>query len=222
MTDETLDARTRIVDAFMARLGTTPFGEIELTDVARDAGVTLGELRRTFDGRLAILTAFSRGIDAAVLDRDDPAMAAEPARDRLFDVLMRRLDILAPYRAALRMLAKSVKRDPMLAAAMNPLAVRSMSFMLAAANIPAAGMVGSLRSQGLAIAWLRILDAWVDDNDPGLARTMVAVDREISRGERLEGFACRVRNAFSRLDERFSGRKHSRTAEEEMTAGEGI
>jgi hypothetical protein len=124
---------------------------------------------------------------------------------------------------AVAMLSKSVRRDPVLAAALNPLVVRSMSFMLAAAGLRSAGTAGQLRAQGLAVAWARILPVWAEDEDPGLARTMVVVDREISRGERAEAFACRVRNAFGRFDERMRSRREPpRAAAEEMSAGEGI
>ena len=37
--------------------------------------------------------------------------------------------------------------------------------------------------QGLVFAWGRILDVWLEDEDPGQARTMAALDKELSRGE---------------------------------------
>ena len=45
--------------------------------------------------------------------------------------------------------------------------------------------VGKGTGQGLAIAWSRILDAWVHDEDPGLAKTMAALDRALMRGSRF-------------------------------------
>lgn len=219
MTDDT-DLSARIVDAFLGRLATTPPGAIELADVARDAGVTLADLRARFGSRHAILAEHMRRTDLAVLARHDPAMAGEPARDRLFDVLMRRLDAVSGHKDALRMLARSVSRDPLLAAALNPLVVRSMAFMLAEAGLPAAGPAGRLRAQGLAVAWLNIVSVFVDDDDPGLARTMVAVDKALGRGEQLESLACRLKTAAGR----FGGgwrRRRERPAGENV-AGEGI
>ena len=52
-------------------------------------------------------------------------MAEEPARERLFDVLMRRLEALAPYKEAVRSLLRSARRNPGLALALNAMAVRS-------------------------------------------------------------------------------------------------
>lgn len=226
MPTDTATIRDRIVDAFLARLATTPLGDIDLADVARDADVALADLRLAFDSRLAILAAFSRRIDAEVLRGDDPAMAGEPGRDRLFDVLMRRLDVLTPYKDAVRMLDRSLRREPMLALALNGLATRSMAFMLTAAGIPTGGPLGRLRVQGLAIAWSRILPVWLDDTDPGLARSMVAVDKELQRGQRAMGMAGRVCDALGRLDDRLSSRRRHRpetpAPAAEGAAGEGI
>jgi hypothetical protein len=115
-------------------------------------------------------------------------MAEEPARERLFDVLMRRLEILSPHREAVRSLLRSARRRPSLAVALGGIAVRSQQWMLTAAGLEAAGPRGMLRAQGLAILYARVMRVWVDDDDPGLARTMAALDRALARGQRWAGF----------------------------------
>jgi hypothetical protein len=78
-----------------------------------------------------------------------------------------------------------VRRDPPAAAALNRVTVNSMRFMLEAAGIDSEGPVGVLKLQGLAFAWARVLEVWLDDDDPGLSRTMSALDKELTRGGRL-------------------------------------
>ena len=56
---------------------------------------------------LSILAAQMKDIDRAVLEGGDADMAKEPPRDRLFDVLMRRLEALAPVQGR-RALAEAV------------------------------------------------------------------------------------------------------------------
>jgi hypothetical protein len=114
-------------------------------------------------------------------------MAEESPRERLFDVLMRRLELLAPRKAAVRSLMRSVACNPGLALALNGLAVRSMQWMLAAAAIGSSGPKGMLRAQGLAVLFANVLRTWADDDDPGLARTLAALDRELARGQRMAG-----------------------------------
>ncbi|HEX2257777.1 MAG TPA: TetR/AcrR family transcriptional regulator, partial [Afifellaceae bacterium] len=40
------------------------------------------------------------------------------------------------------------------------------------------------RAQGLALVWARVMRVWLDDDDPGLARTMAALDRRLREAER--------------------------------------
>jgi AcrR family transcriptional regulator len=175
--------RERIVGAFMQLLATKPIERIDLSEIAERARVPLARLREEFDSALSILAAQMKKIDRAVLEGVDPDMADEPPRDRLFEVLMRRLEALAPYRAAVRSLMRSAMCNPGFALALNALAVRSMRWMLTAAGISTAGGKGALRAQGLAFMFAQVLRVWVEDEDPGLARTMAELDRALTRGQ---------------------------------------
>ncbi|MBO0717915.1 MAG: TetR/AcrR family transcriptional regulator, partial [Rhizobiales bacterium] len=98
------------------------------------------------------------------------------------------LEVLAPRKAAVQSLLRSASRNPGLALALNSLGVRSQQWMLTAADIAASGPRGMLRAQGLALLFASVLRTWVDDEDPGLARTMAALDRALARGQRWSGF----------------------------------
>ena len=127
-------------------------------------------------------------LDRTVLASASGDMAEEPPRERLFDVLMRRIELMAPYREAVRSLMQSASCNPGLALALNALAVRSQTWMLTAADIDAAGPRGALRAQGLAMLFASVLRTWVDDDDDdGLARTLAALDRALARGQRWSG-----------------------------------
>ena len=181
-------ARDRIIDAFMALLAEKPFEQIGLGEIAERAAVSLAALRTEFGSTFAILAAHVKEVDRAVLDARYDDMAEEPPRERLFDVLMRRLETLEPHKAAMRSLLHSAMRNPGLAVALNAMAVRSQQWMLAAADISAAGPKGMVRAQGLAVLYASVLRTWIDDDDPGHARTMAALDRALGRGQRLAGF----------------------------------
>ena len=194
--------RERMIDAFMALLAEKPIEQIGFAEIATGAGVSLSDLRGAFGSTLAILAAHMKAIDRAVLAGGDADIAEEPPRERLFDVLMRRLEILAPHRAAVRSLLRSAARNPGLAFALNGLALRSQQWMLTAADIGAAGPRGMLRAQGLALLFAQVLRTWVRDDDRGLARTMAALDRALARGQRWSGLLddlCRIPAAACRL-----------------------
>lgn len=178
------DPREAAIEALLRLAAERDWAAISLQDVARAANLSLGELRGLFPSKGAILSAFSRRIDQAVLAGSDASMTAEPPRDRLFDVLMRRLDALQTYKVALRRIARAMAADPLSLAALNKVVVTSMQWMLAAADLPSDGPRGAGQAQGLAIAWTQILKVWFDD-DPEGARTMTEVDRQLRRGEQV-------------------------------------
>ena len=103
--------RDKAVDALMGLLVEHSFHEIGLAEVAERAGLKLSQLRAEFGSTLAILAAHIKNIDRIVLAGGDADISEEPARERYFDVLMRRLEALAPYKAALRSLLRSARRS---------------------------------------------------------------------------------------------------------------
>ncbi len=175
--------RDRIIEALMELAAEREWSDFGITDIAERAGLSLADFRDVFPSKGAVLAAFSRKIDRTVLDQAGKALADEAPRERLFDILMRRLDALAPYRLALQSVVDWIRADPMSAAALNGVALNSMRFMLAASGIENEGATGAVKLQGLVWAWWRVLDTWFEDDDPGLARTMAALDKELARGE---------------------------------------
>jgi AcrR family transcriptional regulator len=193
--------RERIIAAFMELLAEKRFEQIGFGEIASRSGLSLADCREEFGSTLAILAAHMKSLDRAVLSGADADMAEEPPRERLFDVLMRRLEAMTPHREAIRSLMRSVSRNPGLAFAVNGLAVRSQAWMLTAADIDAAGPRGAIRAQGLAMMFGSVLRTWVNDDDPGLARTLAALDRSLARGQRWSGMLddlCRFAPGCSR------------------------
>jgi AcrR family transcriptional regulator len=179
------DPRGRIIDALMALAGEQRFEDISISAICAKAGVSLADFREFFPSKGAVLAGFSKRIDRIVLDGHSDDLAKEDAKERLFDVLMRRLDAMAPYREGLREVGQWLRRDPMSALAVNQVVVNSMRFMLESAGIESDGGVGALKLQGLALAWSHIVNIWLDDAEPDLSKTMAALDRELTRGERI-------------------------------------
>jgi len=180
--------REKAVAALMELLAEQSFEDIGLAEVAGRAGIKLSQLRAEFGSTLAILGAHTKQIDNTVLDGGDADMADEPVRERLFDVLMRRFEALAPDKDAVRSLMRSARRNPGLAFALNAMAVRSQKWMLEAAGVDAAGPRGALRAQGAALMFARVASVWVDDDEEGLDRTMAALDRGLASAGRWDGF----------------------------------
>jgi AcrR family transcriptional regulator len=191
------DARGKIVDALMTLAAARRFEDISISDIAKAAGVTLADFRDAFPSKGAVLAGFSRRIDRAVLEQETGELADESPRERLFDVLMKRLDAMTPYRDGVREAAAWVRRTPVAALAMNQVAMNSMRFMLEAAGLEAEGAAGAVKLQGLTLAWARVIQVWLDDEEPALSRTMAELDRVLTRGERVAAGVDRLNGLMS-------------------------
>lgn len=178
-------ANDSALDAFIKLIAEKGFADVALRDVAAAAGLSLAELYKVYPDKVALVAAFMAKIDAEVLAgtpaRSDPE---ETARDRLFDVMMRRYDALRSYRGALGAIRRAATRDPMLALAMGPALRRSMAAMLEAASIPSEGLSGALRQNGLLAIHYAVSRVYDKDETTDLSKTMAALDSRLKIAER--------------------------------------
>ena len=173
-----------IISAFWRVLAGSGWHGLTLRAIAAEAGLPLAALRRQAASPLHILAAHQRALDAAVLEGTVEDLGSTP-RDRLFDVLMRRLDALQPDRAGVIRLMRDLPRAPLLALWLAPRNAGSLAWMLEAAGLDAAGPGGLLRVQGLGAVWLAALRAWEKDESEDLSATMAALDRALDQADRV-------------------------------------
>jgi AcrR family transcriptional regulator len=152
--------------------------------LAAESGTPLATLREKFPSRLDALILHGRLVDRAVLAGTVPGQGGA-ARDRLFDVLMRRLDAMQPHRAGILRFLADMRRDPSLAALLGPQLALSRRWMLDAAEI--GGSAGQRRALalGLVAVWLAAVRAWAEDGSEDLGPTMAALDRALDRAEQI-------------------------------------
>jgi AcrR family transcriptional regulator len=205
--------RDKIIDATMSLLAEEGWDAVSLEAIAGKAGVSLAQLRDCYDGRIAILADLARRTDKTVLNAIDDAMADEPARERLFDILFSRFEALENVRPALRRLSAAVMRDPVLALELNRIVTGSMGWMLSAAGIDHAGPGGLLRAQGLAVVWSQVMRTWLDDDEPGHARTMAELDKRLRQAERSILRLERLRGLLPGFRRSATGRKTNEPAD---------
>ena len=192
---ETIDGR--IVAAALRLAGERPWDEVTLVEIGEAAGVSLADLRNAYNSKGEILAAFTRTVDDEVILRSPKRAEGQSSRDAIFEVVMSRFDILAPYKPALKSIAGSWPTDATLLSAV----LSSQAWMLRSAGISPEGIDGQLRVGGLAALYVSVFRTWLEDDDPGLARTMAVLDRRLRRGERslksIDDAVIRLRSLFS-------------------------
>ncbi len=183
----------RVINAALALAAAGSWRQLGLAGIAEEAGLTMAELRSVFPSKAAILAGFVRRTDERVLAGGKAE--GSTARDRLFDVLMRRFDVLQPDRSAVRVIIRDSLCDPLAVLCQGPMLLCSMAWMLEAAGLSSAGLNGALRTKGLALVYLVALRAWLKDESTDLAKTMAVLDRGLRQAEKIATFVNSGRTA---------------------------
>lgn len=158
---------------------------LSMLRVATAAGVPVAALRRRCPTPLHLLALHGLVTDQAVLEGTVPGQGGT-ARDRVFDVLMRRLDAMQPHRTGILRLFEDLRRDPLLCLALLGALPRSMAWMLEAAEVPPTmGPRGFARVNATTAIWLYAVRAWSRDGSADLGATMAALDRALDRAEQV-------------------------------------
>jgi AcrR family transcriptional regulator len=186
------DDAARLRAALLNLIATQGWRDVSLAAIAEEAGLDLATAHAIYPTKGAILVALARNTDDEILI----SLTADPldggAKDRLFDLLMRRFDRLQQQRAAYTTLLRELPHTPLEAAWLGRQMRRSMSLMLEAAGISASGLGGMVRVQGLMAIYLAGLRAWCRDSSEDLAKTMAEIDKRLGQAVRLTGICAGI------------------------------
>lgn len=191
----------RYISAALALAAERSWDQVTLSEIAARAGTGLVGLKAHFSSKAEILAAFTDLVNDEVLARAPAREEGQSRRDALFEVVMSRFDVLAPWKPALRSIVRSSVPDP----AQVARGLAANRWMLEAAGIGSGGLDGMARVAGLASVYSSTFRVWLDDDDPGLSRTMATLDRRLRRGERALRRADDVMSGMRRVAGAFCG-----------------
>ncbi len=156
-----------------------PWREITLSEIATAAGLTLSGIAATVSSKADVIRLFQRHNDRKFLaSLETEKLEGEP-HDRLFDAMLRRIELLTPHKAAIRGMAGNPADGPVEWLSLICSALDTQNWIMNAAQLDVSGFRGDLHAIGLARIYRDVLLIWLDDDDPGLARTMASLDRKL-------------------------------------------
>lgn len=177
--------KEKIVETALILAAKKGWEKTSLSDIAKASKISLSRLHEEFDDKADILNALGRMIDKKVLERVGKTAPETPPKERLFDVLMERYDVLQEYRTGIVAILDSFLPDPKQGFASLPHLCRSMTWMLEVAGFETAGIPGALRVAGLTAIHLKSLWVWKGDDSEDLSKTMASLDKDLNRAEQL-------------------------------------
>ncbi len=187
------DPKAAMREALLRMTAAGGWRDLSYADIAKDAGLSLAAAYQAYPSKGAILTGIGRDIDARLFAslEEDPLDGS--AKDRLFDLVMRRFDALNEHREAYAALAWELPRTPVEATCLLLQLRRSLANMLEAAGLSASGLRGALRIEGLAAIYAAALRVWLKDESADLSKTMAELDKRLSQVERCLDMTRRKR-----------------------------
>ena len=176
------DPVEKIITAAFGLAEKSRWPQVTLAAIAADAGMGLHELSTHVRSKSHIVTLFQSRMDRQLLASLDKDPVEGDAHDRLFDIIMRRLELLEPHKKAIASIIAQPGESTCDYAGLAASLLHSQGWLMAAAGLEDHTRHGQLKRAGLALVWVRTLKVWVDDDDAGLARTMAALDRHLRDG----------------------------------------
>ncbi len=187
-----------LVGAASAVIAERGWRGFSFAELARRSGKPLAEVYAELPDRGSLLRALGERADAGMLGLKAEDLEGLSPRERVFELVMRRLDALSPHKPALRVIAREGAGDFGLALAGIGNLGRLVDRVLDAAEggdgvaavVPrvAAGPV-------LAAIYVRVFNVWLADDTPDLARTLAELDRRL---QQAEGVARWLRRGMGR------------------------
>lgn len=177
--------RGQLADALFTRAVTDGWRKLTMKSIAEEAGVNLQDALGVSTSPIDLLGHAIRRTDKAALAEIAGFGDDDSVRDRLFALLMARLDAMTSHRAGIRAIMRDGMADPALHLLIATQGLCSMSRMLEAAGLSASGPIGLARAKGLALVNANAVRVWLRDDSEDLAKTMAALDKSLARAESL-------------------------------------
>ena len=140
-------------------------------------------LHEEFPDRVDFLKALHGEIEDTLLNnfQEDPSDMS--MKDKLFDLLMLRIEALEPYRQGVSRFIQESEKSPLelkflpIVTGIVPLMLKGMENLLISLNGEGQIFTQKNRAVGLLIVYVLVLHTWAEDKTLDLSKTMHALDR---------------------------------------------
>jgi len=182
--------RTVIIDTTLLLAGEIGWSQVNLQKIAEQADLLEHEVKAIFSSEWQILEAFRKRTDLQITGGQHPNWSTHAAKDRLFEVLMERIETIAPWKPGLASVARYGLKQPVaglrLLAALN----NSMVTMLDYAELRTGSPGLIWQSHGLSVIYLLTLRRWFSDESSDLGPTMAELSEKLTTADRFMARMC--------------------------------
>lgn len=150
---------------------------------AETANLPLVGFYEYFKTPIDIFVEILKQIDHSVIHKCSSIDKNLTWREKLFEIVMCRLDANEDYKTILHSFWVEWVYDPLDGLNLLQQGKNSMVWMLELAGLEVRGIKGALRIKGLSILYVLTLREWLKDDSPDLAKTMAFLDQGLGHLE---------------------------------------
>ncbi len=186
-TEKTL--KDKVIDSALELASAQAWENISFKEIIDHADVALADAHEYFDDKSDIIISYGRRIDRTIFDNcvfaEEEGASTLSCREKLFDLMMERFDVLNENRDAVLSILNSVKGDPKQLIISLPHIGRTMERMLDHVGIRNDGICGAVNVTGLSALYIHVLRVWKKDDSADMAKTMASLDKALEHAESL-------------------------------------
>lgn len=149
---------------------------LRMAEIADAAEMDEAALRAVFADKNALLHYFYDSLEPDAIE----LVPEDSVRDRLFALMMERLDLATPFRPAL--VKMHHEGMPKVALCRGKNWIETLPKAVGATE----GIgLKTLQTAALGTIWMMVMPVWFEDDSPDLARTMATLDQQLENAESL-------------------------------------
>ena len=176
----------RIIAATLKLAKSNSWKNISMKIISEEAKIPLSEIIKILPTKTAILIEFNRLVDKRLSENNHNNEESVNSRDLLFELLMERFDILNENKEALVNIMKSIAKESPATGIIGIISsLRSINRIMEICAIPNRGLLGKFRLKAIFATYLKAMYCWLEDDTPGLSKTMADLDKSLTRLEVL-------------------------------------
>ena len=148
--------------------------------------VPIDEIKKFFKSEINILDEFSKMIDIKVEKNFDyEELGNTSVKDNLFELIMLRLELMQPYRNALKSIKSNFRSDPLIAKSVAKNVMNSLDFYLELTKAFNDSFLDIFKKKSIFLIYSYIFNIWLEDNSEELSKTMSELDKLLTFSEKI-------------------------------------
>ena len=189
-TTKNSDREILLINTTLSLAGEIGWPLITLKMISEQTSMPFDEVSVRYKSKWEILDAFRKRIDSSITSRTNNNWPQQPIRDRFFDVVMERIEIIDPWKAGIISISKDCATRPLAGIYLFSRLRKSMDKMVGHVGAKLRGPKRLAQSHGLTIIYLLVLRRWMLDETADLGPTMAELNERLIFADKVVTQLC--------------------------------